>query len=353
MITNPCNFSNRNLSSLEVPEPELAQIFQTARCNNAMKTALFNYCISGSVRGNPVCKKYVDRFYNEGMLPEEKLRKLFDLASSSDQNHIKSEVFSWLLKQDNYNNANATYYLALCYLRGIGTDKNSDKASKCFEKAIRQKHAPSQELLDDLSLRFPTERSHQMHLYLEAAKRNHLKGMVLYSWLQLIQSNWNSDTTDAVDWLQSAVQLEVPQTAPEADHAIVYKGIAYYLLGNCYRDGIGLPIDQDLAVHCYQHAAELHFGAAFFELGNCYSLGYGVPSDLSRAAQLYQRAADLDFPIAFLKLGNCYQYGKGVLKNVEHANHLLLQAARLERNIHNLFSEYERCYKFRFHYEIR
>lgn len=307
---------------------------------------MFNYCISGALRDDPLCQKYLNQFYNEGMLPEERLRVLFDSAVSTDKRNIISAAFRCFLAQDAQNNTNATYYLGLCYLRGIGTDKDLAKAKECFEKGAHQNHSPCQELLDDFFLLFPTERIPQMQSYLEAAKRHILKGMVLYSWTRLIQSNWSTDNKEAVDWLLRAIHLEVPQKAPDADHSAAYKGIAYYLLGNCYRDGIGLPVNPDLAVYYYQHAAELHFSAAFFELGNCYSLGYGVPFDPIRAAQLYQRAVDLDFPIAFFSLGYCYQFGWGVQIDPMCGSNLHRKATQLESK-GNPLAEYGRCYRFR------
>lgn len=55
------------------------------------------------------------------------------------------------------------------------------------------------------------------------------------------------------------------------------------LLGNYYRDGIGVEKDDEQAVHWYRKASERDVDLAQFHLGNYYAEGVGVPKDFVEA----------------------------------------------------------------------
>ena len=81
------------------------------------------------------------------------------------------------------------------------------------------------------------------------------------------------DPAQAIPWLQKA-----------ADNG---SSRAIDLLGDCYRDGLGVERDPAQAVACYTRSMEMGFSPAITDLARCYTQGIGVPVDRQKAAQLY------------------------------------------------------------------
>lgn len=104
---------------------------------------------------------------------------------------------------------------------------------------------------------------------------------------------------DARQWLLAAL-ISLPLLSPSAVHAgmspeeierfkwtkvAAEKGDIYgqVLLGNYYRDGMGVEKDDEQAVRWYRKAAERDVDLAQFHLGNYYAEGVGVPKDFVEA----------------------------------------------------------------------
>lgn len=84
---------------------------------------------------------------------------------------------------------------------------------------------------------------------------------------------------------------------------------AYYKLGCCYRDGIGVAANADTAVQLFIKAADKQLTEAEYDLAVLYEQG-----NLSNALDLYIRAANKNHPGAEYKLGLFYENG------ISHAN---------------------------------
>jgi len=105
------------------------------------------------------------------------------------------------------------------------------------------------------------------------------------------------------------------------------KAWAQNLLGQYYRDGVG--VDQS-----YQHARELYDLAASqgeadarYELGVLYASGQGVNQSYERAAEYWEAAARQGYASAQFNLGFLYANGKGVKESIEIAREWWMKSA--------------------------
>ena len=67
--------------------------------------------------------------------------------------------------------------------------------------------------------------------------------------------------------------------------------VAQFMLGFCYRMGIGVEVDAAEAVQWYRKAAEQGESVAQFKLGDHYRIGNGVEVDAAEAVEWYRKAA--------------------------------------------------------------
>ncbi len=102
---------------------------------------------------------------------------------------------------------------------------------------------------------------------------------------------------------------------------------ALLALGTYYEKGLMLPQDYDLALACYQQAADQDYAPAWIRLGNVYDQGILVNRDYFTAMKMYQNAADLGSAEALWYLGTFYEEGFTVRRNYETALSYYRQAA--------------------------
>lgn len=96
-------------------------------------------------------------------------------------------------------------------------------------------------------------------------------------------------------------------------------GLAYYVLGKQYRDGIGVEKNEELAFSYIMKSAELNHPMGQFLTAYLYGLGAGVAKDNERAVQWYRKAAAKGIAPAMTNLGIRYQVGRGVQKDMRQA----------------------------------
>ena len=77
-------------------------------------------------------------------------------------------------------------------------------------------------------------------------------------------------------------------------------GAALRLLGNIYRDGLGVPVDLDRSVAFYRDAVANGDSEAGYAIGLAYETGQGVPKSAASAFHWYESVADKD-PTAALR----------------------------------------------------
>lgn len=100
----------------------------------------------------------------------------------------------------------------------------------------------------------------------------------------LLESEAEEDWARGISWLEKAARQGMP---------------VYLLIGDAYRDGIGVARDLETAARWYRVGAEVGDGLAQLALGKMYLDGEGVIRDLLQAAVYLQLAEQrLSDPVA-------------------------------------------------------
>ena len=97
--------------------------------------------------------------------------------------------------------------------------------------------------------------------------------------------------------------------------------------GEAYRDGRGVPRDDQEAIRWFRLAAQQDDASAMNALGAMYATGRGVASDDTEAAKWYRRAAERGDPVGQRALALAYRTGKGVPRDEAEALRWLRLAA--------------------------
>lgn len=104
------------------------------------------------------------------------------------------------------------------------------------------------------------------------------------------------------------------QIAAEKNHTH-----AQYLLGDCYFNGSGVPLDESLAYFWFSKAAEKNHAEAQNKLGECFQDGLGVVENKTNAFQEYEKSANQNNISALKNLSSCYGKAMGTPEDEEQA----------------------------------
>ena len=103
---------------------------------------------------------------------------------------------------------------------------------------------------------------------------------------------------------------------------------AFQNMGIIYQNGLGgIPINHVKAFDCFMKASEEDSPDAFFCVGNCYLNGLGVEENDEEAANWFKKAAELGEPDSMFHLAWMYQEGIGVEKDMDLATEYLYKSA--------------------------
>ena len=105
------------------------------------------------------------------------------------------------------------------------------------------------------------------------------------------------------------------------------KAWAQDMLGDMYRDGVGVEQSYQRARELYELAASQGFAEVQYSLGLMYREGHGVDQSHERAVEYYKAAAGQGSADAQNNLGNRYYYGQGVKQSFETARGWWMKAA--------------------------
>ena len=95
--------------------------------------------------------------------------------------------------------------------------------------------------------------------------------------------------------------------------------LAQNLLGEMYRDGLGVPKNYEEALKWFRESAERGWPLAHLNVGIMHAEGMGVPQDYAAAERFWRRAADSGLAEAQYSLGVLYSEGLGVIQNSAEA----------------------------------
>ena len=98
-------------------------------------------------------------------------------------------------------------------------------------------------------------------------------------------------------------------------------------LGSLYENGLGVPLNLDIARRWYQSAAEENYSRAQVNLGFLYQFGIGESKDLSSAVYWYKKAVSQKDPRAEGKLAYLYLTEPGYEQDERKAVRLLESSA--------------------------
>lgn len=219
-----------------------------------------------------------------------RLANCYDNGIGTDQNFAKA--FKYYSRAAEGDSAVAMYRAGMMSMIGRGTKKSSSVAYKMLSGAAEQGFAPAEyEVANCLFEGIGTVRNRKgayLH-YCETFEGDgdnaadaafriglcHLKGLGV-----------EKDEHKAFEWFSKGSELQS-----------VY---AMYMMGECYRYGIGTDRNNDAAANAFVRAVKLtdeqpsHNTCVFaiLALAQCFEGGIGVTQDSSCALELYKRAAD-------------------------------------------------------------
>lgn len=106
-----------------------------------------------------------------------------------------------------------------------------------------------------------------------------------------------------------------------------------YFLALCYKNGIGVEVDQPKAAHFFTLAADNGYEEAYVEAGDCYLNGLGVNIDYQKACEYYDIAKEFDNDEALVSYSFCLMNGLGIEVDLQAAiDNLEIVADREEIN---------------------
>uniref|UniRef100_A0A7S3D803 RING-type domain-containing protein n=1 Tax=Palpitomonas bilix TaxID=652834 RepID=A0A7S3D803_9EUKA len=200
-------------------------------------------------------------------------------------------ILSRLCQQDeNKEQASALRLLGICYLNGLGVQKNEVKAVECFVKSIQLGNTATCSSLAEC-YRFGT-----------GVAKCEEKALELY-------------------------RRVIRDPSTKGSNA---RACSFVNLGCCYQYGQGVRKDLTEAVKFFEKASGCGEPAGFVQLGICYYLGEGVAENKEEALRLFQEGERENMPYAYHNIGFYHEFGKGGFNvNEELAIKYYKQAADL------------------------
>ena len=216
------------------------------------------------------------------------------------------EAFEWFKKAAMKDHVFAQYRLGLCYLYGLGTEKNNLLAWKWLLRSSKYFYdkaevAAAQCIIDKVKVSNELNRAHLLQSMLGPA---FFQGNANACFLQSYCAHYDVTKTgiNYLDGFKDAARRGHPK--------------AYYYLGMHFEKN---KRTLKTAFKCYEESANRGFVPAFVKLGSCYRAGRGTAADLNEAFKWFKKASDANNPEGIFKLACCYLLGQGVEMNKERA----------------------------------
>jgi len=217
------------------------------------------------------------------------LAKEYMLGSALRYGDRKKTVIA-LRKAHELGNLRGSFYYALQFFEGSGTDKNISFAETTVNAVlfdIEQKAtvglAEFIVILADMysfGLGKPQSYEQAMEYYLRAAYLGNLEAMCNLGYMYSVGQGTEKNVEKSFYWyLKSAESGYL--------HSMRDVGQAYYF-------GVGVKVDYKEAVNWFLKASELNYSHATCDLAHCYFEGHGVKKSLTKATEAYLLALKQD-----------------------------------------------------------
>ncbi|MBA3957579.1 MAG: SEL1-like repeat protein [Parachlamydiaceae bacterium] len=196
---------------------------------------------------------------------------------------------------------------AICHLRGIGTDKNPQRALELFQDAIKESNRVFLKKYPDEASRPKEAENYRpaVQLGVQLVDRQEEYGLNIPTGIAgqiafMSKPFWRDSQLDDQGYMKLLMEsVDVPALTGFADQV--------------------KETEPECAVGCYKRAAFLGDSDALYRLGHCYRNGKGVKQDLTQAFELYRLASNQGNVKAMYYLMKCYQEGRGTEINVVQA----------------------------------
>lgn len=261
--------------------------------------------------------------------------RLADNLLQGDEASIQ-QALNLLQELANQGLAQAQVKLGCCLEKGIGCQVNQKQSAEWYRRAAEQGDKEGQwrwgrALWGGYGV--PRDLEAAGACLEKAALQGSTEGMrflgVCYSEGYHRPSNSGCDVNKMIYWYEKACERE--------------DEVALNNLGLIYRDGNGVPKNEQKGFEYIKRAAEKGSIIGQMILGDCYYDGKGVPKDLAQAAHWYLKAAESGNADSCYRIGTCYLNGTGVLQDQQRAYQWFLKGA--EQNNGSSTNMVGRCYE--------
>lgn len=246
---------------------------------------------------------------------------------------------------------NGGYLLALCLSEGVGVKEPMPKeAYQIFENIVRTSdHAGSYYQLGIATINgtgCPDDENLGKAYLDTAARLGNEDAMLALGQCYLQGVGCNIDTNTAISYLEHvadngnvrAINMlgGVYQELGDYKNAVLYyeKGVAagslesYCNMGYCYQEGLGVVLNSQKAYEMYMFAAEHEYVRGYFMLANCYQQGIYVEASMVEALKWLEKAAEAGNPTAMYYCGSILAEGdEGIPANPKKAREWFKKAA--------------------------
>ncbi|MBI78981.1 MAG: hypothetical protein CMQ51_00980 [Gammaproteobacteria bacterium] len=210
-------------------------------------------------------------------------------------------ALGWFRLAADAGHDHAQYFLGKMHGDGLGVPKDEKAMFKWFKLAVKQGHPAAK-----LFLRKLINEGHPQAIKLDAQLTQHVKDR----YAKAEKAAHNKDYKTAVRIYR---KLAVVYGYPKAQ----------FSLGLSYRNGLGVPKNDKLAVDWYRKAARQGNPNAQINLGVMYSKGLGVNQNINKAMNWWTKAANNGYLMAHVKLAI---FNFLIMGKAENKKHYMLEA---------------------------
>ncbi len=254
-----------------------------------------------------------------------------------------AEAVKWYRKAAEQGNTDAQFDLGWCYDNGHGVEQDYAEAIKWYRKAAEQGDAAA---LCKLGWCYENGKGVEQD-YAEAVKwyrkaeeveecLHNIKADIGWCYAYGL-ANWDEagryyqevkeeiDYQNAFDYMENEWYHGGCIPHPEENVNLYFELAeqgnyrAMFWLGVCYRDGLGVNIDQEESLRWFHKAAENGDSESCGHLGLCFEKGEYVEQDFEVALKWYQRAVDNGDAKTCVHIGQCYEKGVIVSQDYKEA----------------------------------
>lgn len=231
---------------------------------------------------------------------------------------IGKNAFNCFMKSADLGYEDGRLFVGFCYLMGIGTNQNDERAFECFNKAFTSFEEN------------PIAKSHVAEDIMQALESGNWEPIrVPETYKTDFEESKILKIGESPEGIEIFKIYGLPKSELNEPVALSddYVGLATFLIGYCYAEGRGTSQDYHKAFEWFEKSADLGEAEAMANIGVYYWQGKGVEKDYDRAFNWCLRAADAGSVTAMNTLGKIYYLGEGTQQNYEKAFEWFKKAA--------------------------